>query len=219
MAIAVSVFVVVVSILVFMHQSKPKQVKNIVELYPTPTADDIPSAILDQFPDKQRWRLQTRVANARSASDLLNIFAEFQDLQNLSLPTIIDATTELHVAKEQAFRDLVRERVVVNDTPVEPGTSPSSDPSQFKRDFEAHIQEAIMRHVSDPIRRKNISMHICCHLSRTRAGGDSLFAVQDIFKSPQVSDVQHTIVYSTCIILSSKVYVYSLSVLSVHSWS
>ena len=150
---------------------------------------EVPSGILDQFPDKERWRLQSLVANARSVTDLLNIFSEFHDLQSLQLPTISDMSSENTSIKEQAFRDLVRERVVVNDTPVEPGTSPSSDPSQFERDFEAHIQNAISKHVPDPLKRKNISMHLCCHLSRTRAGGDSFFAVQDVFICPQVREI------------------------------
>jgi hypothetical protein len=144
--------------------------------------EKISQSVVDQFPLKDRVSLQTRVANATTAHDLLRIFADYKILERLRLPTQRISTDELGQANEQAFRDLVRERILINDTPVDPAENSSKD---FKKDFHSKIQETIAPHVEDTAKRAVISTHLCCHLSRTRAGGDSYFAIQDLFASPQ----------------------------------
>lgn len=139
-------------------------------------------SVVDQFPLKDRVSLQTRVANATTAHDLLRIFADYKILERLRLPTQRISTDELGQANEQAFRDIVRERILINDTPIDPTENTSKD---FKKDFHSKIEDTIAPHVEDTAKRAVISTHLCCHLSRTRAGGDSYFAIQDLFASPQ----------------------------------
>lgn len=143
----------------------------------------VQSSVLDQFPLKQKLSLQTRVANAATADDLLQIFTDYRELERLRLTTDkITSDESLSQANEQAFKDLVRERVLINEVAIEPIEHTAKD---FRKKFQARIQDTIARHVSDVVMRDLIATHICCHLSRTRAGGDSFFAIQDIFASPQ----------------------------------
>jgi hypothetical protein len=145
--------------------------------------EKVASSVLDQFSMKQKLSLQTRVANAMTADDLLNIFSDYRELEHLRLTTEkITSDESLNLANEQAFKDLVRERVLINEVSVEPM---EHDIKDFRKNFQARIQDTIARHVSDSKLRDLIATHICCHLSRTRAGGDSFFAIQDIFASPQ----------------------------------
>lgn len=141
------------------------------------------ASVLDQLPLKQKLSLQTRVANAMTAADLLQIFADYRELERLRLSTEKITSDELlSQANEQAFKDLVRERVMINEVAIEPMQHAEKD---FRQKFQAHIQETISKHVKDLTMRDLIATHICCHLSRTRAGGDSFFAIQDIFATPQ----------------------------------
>jgi hypothetical protein len=145
--------------------------------------EKVASSVLDQFSLKQKLSLQTRVANAMTADDLLNIFSDYRELEHLRLTTEkITSDESLNQANEQAFKDLIRERVLINEVAVEPMEHDSKD---FRKKFQARIQDTISKHVSDSKLQDLIAKHLCCHLSRTRAGGDSFFAIQDIFATPQ----------------------------------
>ena len=185
------VAVVVVVLASYVAFSRSSKKPALIQPLSTPIKDHlsiklkerVQSSVLDQFPLKQKLSLQTRVANAATANDLLQIFQDYRELERLRLTTDkITSDESLSQANEQAFKDLVRERVLINEVAIEPFEHSGKD---FRKKFQARIQDTIARHVSDLVMRDLIATHICCHLSRTRAGGDSFFAIQDIFASPQ----------------------------------
>ena len=146
-------------------------------------SQEVNSGVLDQFPMKEKLDLQTRVANAVTASDLLQIFVDYKKLGRLRLNTDrITSDESFNQANEQAFKDLVRERILINNVPIEPVQHADKN---FRQKFLTRIEDTISAHVADLKMRQLIAPHICCHLSRTRAGGDSYFAIQDIFATPQ----------------------------------
>ena len=143
------------------------------------------SSILEQVNKKERMLLQSRVANARTARHLFSIFDEFEVLHKLKLPASIVSADHVDM-KDQIFRDLVREKININDTPVKFDDTIYSHVKQFKQLFVQRVEQEIAHHVSSKKERHRLALYICCHLCRTRAGGDSLFAVRDIFDTPQV---------------------------------
>lgn len=146
---------------------------------------NMPSSILDQVSIKEKLLIQSRVANARSARELFSIFDQFEILHKLKLPMTMVSAEHVEM-KDQIFRDLVREKININDVAVKFEDHIYSNPKKFQSLFLEKVDSAIARHVRSKTVRHNLAMHICCHLSRTRAGGDSLFAVKDIFDCPQV---------------------------------
>jgi hypothetical protein len=154
-------------------------------------------------PPEKKWLLQSRVANARTPLDFFSIFDEFDILHKLKLPVRrllmrpgssgtgpgsdgLSTTEDLLTLTEQTFRDLVRDKININDEPVRVDDAVASSPELFQSYFHNRIKEVISDHLTDLERIDTLALYICCHLSRTRAGGDTLFAVRDIFDSPQV---------------------------------
>jgi hypothetical protein len=136
-------------------------------------------------PPEKKWLLQSRVANAKTPSDFFAIFDEFDILHKLKLP-VRRLPSDLAQLTEQTFRDLVRDKININDELVRVDDAVATSPELFRSYFHNRIKEVISDHLSDLDRIDTLALYICCHLSRTRAGGDTLFAVRDIFDSPQV---------------------------------
>jgi hypothetical protein len=139
-------------------------------------------------PPEKKWLLQSRVANARSPNDFFSIFDEFDILHKLKLP-VQRLHSDVIQLTEQTFRDLVRDKININDELVRVDDAVARSPELFQSYFHNRIKEAISDHLSDLQKIDTLALYICCHLSRTRAGGDTLFAVKDIFDSPQVLSV------------------------------
>lgn len=136
-------------------------------------------------PPEKKWLLQSRVANVKTPNDIFAIFDEFDILHKLKLP-VRRLNSEINQLADQAFRDLVRDKININDEPVKVDDAVARSPELYRSYFHNRIKEAISDHISDLERTDKLSLYLCCHLSRTRAGGDTLFAVKDIFDSPQV---------------------------------
>jgi hypothetical protein len=136
-------------------------------------------------PPEKKWLLQSRVANAKTPTDFFLIFDEFDILHKLKLP-VQRLHSDVTQLTEQAFRDLVRDKININDELVKVDDAVARSPELFQSYFHNRIKEAISDHLNDLQKIDTLALYICCHLSRTRAGGDTLFAVKDIFDSPQV---------------------------------
>ena len=181
-------------------------------------------SVLQQLSQKDRLRLQSQVANAKSAEDFYTIFDNFDILHNLKLG--IDegigslsspngtgvAEKDRSASVDQAFRDLVRDKIMLNDQTYFVSEDHAANPVEFRKYFHRRIVEIIHDQCisSKSLLRKqwnvdncseikkaanyNISQesekqlatHLCCHLARTRAGGDTFFCVNSLFESPQV---------------------------------
>mmetsp|Transcript_7698 Transcript_7698/g.11421 ORF Transcript_7698/g.11421 Transcript_7698/m.11421 type:complete len:503 (+) Transcript_7698:81-1589(+) len=177
--------ILVVAVLSWLLTKKLFKAKSGQNLSPFQRENSSSDSVLSQIDSKERWMLQSRVANARTTEDFFSIFNEFELLHKLKLP-VSTITEEPLSMREQAFRDLVRDKININDIPVVVDVN-SSDPKKFQPYFHGIVQNAIAHHAVDKRKRDVLATHICCHLSRTRAGGDSLFAVKDIFDSPQLT--------------------------------
>lgn len=137
-------------------------------------------------PPEKKWLLQSRVANAKTPTDFFAIFDEFDILHKLKLP-VQRLHTNVNQLTEQTFRDLVRDKININDELVKVDDAVARSPELFRSYFHNRIKEAISDHLNDLEKIDTLALYICCHLSRTRAGGDTFFAVKDIFDSPQVT--------------------------------
>mmetsp|Transcript_4040 Transcript_4040/g.6262 ORF Transcript_4040/g.6262 Transcript_4040/m.6262 type:complete len:341 (-) Transcript_4040:310-1332(-) len=133
---------------------------------------------------KDRQKLRKRVQCATTTEDFFNIFNEFEFLRKLNMP-VSNVSEEPPEAVEQAFRDLVRDKISINNIPIVMGAN-STVPKKFKSYFHGIVKKVISDHAVDKKKRDVLATRICCYLSRTRSGGDSLFAVRDIFDSPQL---------------------------------
>jgi hypothetical protein len=156
-------------------------------------------------PPEKKWLLQSRVANAKTTHDFFNIFDDFDILHKLKLP-VNSSFSDITDSRGQVFRDLVRDKININDVAVD--IESLSENKNFEQDFHGLIKSSISQHLTDSSRLDSLAMYICGHLSRTRAGGDTLFAVKDIFDSPQVSTLS----------LCPPLLLYSLSTLLPNSW-
>jgi hypothetical protein len=186
-------------------------------------------SVLDQLSQTERLRLQSRVANAKSAEDLYSIFDDFDILHNLDL--LVEGSDQLQASPEQAFRDLVRDKININDESVIISAEDSVSPSAFQKHFHGLMLQvvrsmeqqsrsgggaqtqsgtetqtetqaesgadgvsggAVAVPVPVPVSAQGLSLeaalatHLCCHLARTRAGGDTFFCLADLFLAPQV---------------------------------
>mmetsp|Transcript_17947 Transcript_17947/g.33739 ORF Transcript_17947/g.33739 Transcript_17947/m.33739 type:complete len:428 (-) Transcript_17947:357-1640(-) len=177
--------------------------------------------ILDNMSQADRLRLQSRVANAKSAEDLYLIFDDFDVLHHLELR--IDPSHSHAASPVQAFRDLVRDKVNINNESVLVSEEHARSPASFQQFFHglvlglvrelnasslALVQQeqqqvgqslqarpsfSAVSRASRALNLDQLTTHLCCHLARTRAGGDSFFCLSHIFNSPQlVITVSHT---------------------------
>jgi hypothetical protein len=193
--------VVIVIVIVIVYRGYVKRNKA-VQQSRSFSSTNISSSILDQISTKEKLLLQSRVANARSQRELFSIFDHFEILHKLKLPMTMVSAEHVDM-KDQIFRDLVREKININDLPVKFDDDSYSHPKKFESLFLEKVEDAITYHVRSKTVRRNLAMHICCHLSRTRAGGDSLFAVKDIFDTPQVDSTSLSNYLLTCFLDSS----------------
>lgn len=139
-------------------------------------------------PHEKKWLLQSRVANVKNSNDLFLIFDEFNILHSLKLPLKkINLNNNLNQLTEQTFRDLVRDKININNELIKVDDNILSSPELFQIYFLNKIKEVISSHLNNDFEKiDTLALYICCHLSRTRSGGDSFFAVKDLFDSPQV---------------------------------
>lgn len=184
-------------------------------LRPAPSKEEslCSAGILDSMSQTCRLRLQSRVANAKSAEDLYLIFDDFDVLHRLELR--IDPS-HTGASPAQAYRDLVRDKVNINSESVLVTEEQARSPVSFQLFFHGlalgvvrelnasslalvHEQEqagqqslqarssfSAVSQASRSLDEDRLATHLCCHLARTRAGGDSFFCVSHIFNSPQV---------------------------------
>jgi hypothetical protein len=184
-------------------------------------------SVLSQISQTERLRLQSRVANAKSAEDLYCIFDDFEALHRLDLPVEQHPAGQSDdTAAEQAFRDLVRDKISIDDEAVLIGAQHAASPAAFRAFFHGLVQGVVDRQLmsslalvqqrheeetssgvgsnnsttatahspsrlevlraSPQLDASRLATHVCCHLARTRAGGDTFFCLTDIFDSPQV---------------------------------
>lgn len=175
-------------------------------------------SILDQMSQTERLRLQSRIANSNCSEDLYSIFDDFSVLHELILDTETEeGSSEAHFTAraDQAFRDLVRDKVNINDESVSITVEHCSRPKLFQQFFHEKILGIVRQQIKDSrelaksqqhlgtressietetkLDESRLATHICCHLARTRAGGDTFFSLSEIFNSPQlVITVGHT---------------------------
>jgi hypothetical protein len=168
------VFLLVIEMLIWLLRNKNKIIQPIDENI----------SVLNQIVAVDRQELQVRIACASNSEDLYSILDDFPILKDLNLPTECKLRSINTENIDQTFRDLIRERVTLNEIPLR--LDNTTGIQQFKDKFLNAIENSIATHVTDIKKRKQLAMHICLHLSRTRSGGDSLFAVQNIFASQQV---------------------------------
>ena len=142
------------------------------------------------------------------ATNLHSIFDRISIFKQLQFPCGLNKFESDNCAQEQSFRDLIRERIEINNKPV--NIDSANIPfRQFKHEFQLVVEDAIRPHVhageEDPNRLSEIAVLICCHLSRTRSGGDSLFAIRDLLPSSLVGS--YAIKFSRIPCLSSYLFV------------
>lgn len=206
------------TIVIFVLKNRFKSthvIDSVVDCSCNPPLDISPKSVLDQLGQTERLQLQSKVANATTAEDFYSIFDDFHILHRLDL---LDAEDEGSVEKgdrdasaEQAFRDLVRDKVNINDESVVITPEQSSCPTVFRGYFLELVlgvvekQQETSRQQSEEAKEggscglsrecvdsKVVATHICQHLARTRAGGDSFFCVSALFQSPQVVQLLRT---------------------------
>lgn len=146
--------------------------------------DNIASYIQNQMTEEEKMHIKSRISYAFNAVGILSIFKDFSILQNLNLP--VDSRNNDTESIDQAFRDLVREKIIANNVMMKLNSKDNSEPSTFKNSFLTIIESLISSHVTDSKLKKEMATHLCVHLSRTHSGGDSFFVVKSIFDSPQV---------------------------------
>lgn len=103
--------------------------------------DKAMESVLDQMGQTERLQLQSRVANAKCAEDLYLIFDDFSILHNMDLRGAggEDATPE------QAFRDLVRDKITLNHDCVLVTAEHTSSPAVFRQYFHGLVL-ALVQH-------------------------------------------------------------------------
>lgn len=101
--------------------------------------DQETASVLNQMSQTERLQLQSRVANAKTCDDLYCIFDDFDILHNLDLRGVggEDATPD------QAFRDLVRDKITLNDQTVFVSAEHTSSPSAFRQYFHRLILDIV----------------------------------------------------------------------------
>ena len=178
------------------------------------------SSVLDLMSQTERLRLQSRVANAKSAEDLYLIFDDFAVLHHLDLQIERERERDQGSA-DQAFRDLVRDKVNINNESVLVPEEHTHSPVAYRSYFHSLVLDVVrelsasslalvqkslpqnegrekqntehmpslsaVKSASRGLDLEQLATHLCCHLARTRAGGDTFFCLSDIFNSPQVS--------------------------------
>lgn len=178
------------------------------------------SSVLDLMSQTERLRLQSRVANAKSAEDLYLIFDDFALLHHLDLQIERERERDQGSA-DQAFRDLVRDKVNINNESVLVPEEHTHSPVAYRSYFHSLVLDVVrelsasslalvqkslpqnegrekqrtehmpslsaVKSASRGLDPEQLATHLCCHLARTRAGGDTFFCLSDIFNSPQVS--------------------------------
>ena len=96
-------------------------------------------SVLEQMSQTERLQLQSRVANAKCAEDIYVIFDDFDILHNLDLRGACgqDATPD------QAFRDLVRDKITLNDDCVLIAAEHTSSPAVFRKYFHGLVLDQV----------------------------------------------------------------------------
>lgn len=209
-----------VALAIFVRRSAARSTLNVA---PTNEDSQCSVGILDSMSQADRLRLQSRIANAKSAEDLYLIFDDFDALHRLALRIDPSHCHSNGASPVQAYRDLVRDKVNINSESVLVTEQQARSPASFQQFFHglalglvrelaasslALVQEqekagqlslsarssfSAVSQSSRALDEDRLATHLCCHLARTRAGGDSFFCVSHIFNSPQlVITVSHT---------------------------
>lgn len=138
-------------------------------------------SIMTQFSDQERQGIARGIASATTANDLFALFDNHQIFETLSLPTLAPGCMDDTQSLEQTFRDLVREKVIINDMCLEVDEEVRDNASKFRSYFESYISSTL--HAFHPCISPLAVCRLCAHFSRTRAGGDSYFALQELFEN------------------------------------
>lgn len=136
-------------------------------------------SIMTQFSEQERQGIARGIASATTANDLFALFDSHQIFETLSLPTLPPSCMDDTQSLEQTFRDLVREKVIINELCLQVEESMRDNASKFRSYFESYITSTLQPFY--PCVSQLAVRRLCAHFSRTRAGGDSYFALQELF--------------------------------------
>ena len=138
-------------------------------------------SVLSQIPFEIQKDITSRlIVDNITARDIQVVFDGYAILQHLQFPCGLNELENDLNAQEQSFRDLIRERIEINNKPID--IDPNIPFSQFKQQFQQVVENAISPYITleHAPQLSKIAVMMCCHLSRTRSGGVSQFALLDL---------------------------------------
>lgn len=177
--------------------------KSTNAILPSPSSSESAS-ILSQFSDNERSTISRGIHAATTSNDLFALFDNHQIFTSLSLPLLSLPAMDDCSSLDQTFRDLVREKVIINETCVTCDENIRDNAIKFRTFFEDYVFSTLQ--LFHPTVTMMTVRRLCAHFSRTRAGGDSYFALQEIFEhSPFVitASPHHTHALTTIAITST----------------
>lgn len=160
------------------YSNKIKKRKG--RIHPEIKSHDNSFSIIPQIPVKQREHIINSLNTTNNVAE--NISLIFKEYNNI-FSRIECPSCPLDISIDQAFRDLVRERVELNNSLVQ--INSDIPPAAFQSQFLAAIKEVVCPRIVADVDKDTVALIICRYLSRTRSGGDSLFALRDLFSSSE----------------------------------